>query len=506
MKVFKKSITFILSLIFCFSVFSVCVSASETSISFSSSTVTVGSSVTVSVTVNPGQTFNAVSYNINYDESILQFVSSEQATGGAGVLKVVESFADKTSVSYSMVFTAIATGNCAVSVDNCLWSAGGSSETALSGASATVAVKDPVLSSNANLKSLSLNSGKLSPKFSASKTSYTAKVLYDVTKVNVSANVADASAKVVSVTGNTNLKVGENTVVVTVQAADGTQKKYTIIVTRLKEGEIISTEDETGEETIIDTTKLETTVGGTTYTISTELPEDKILTGFNASTLEYNGIEVPVAVDESKNYTIYYLKSSEGEELLPFVFDEELKTFDFLKYLVIGNNVYIFEEIPDEYAVPEGLYPSNIKISDFSVECFSITDESQSDFHYVYCYFNGEYGIYRYDSVENTLQRYPQLKLLTLAEIEKEENNNIFKRFASLSTNAKIIFICLAIAVVGAITLIVFLIIYLVKRFSKGNNDILLEPFDDDFDEIEEVSEESFEIIEDNEEITETEE
>lgn len=494
MKLLKKSIVLILTLVFCFSVFSVCVSAANTTISFSSNTVTVGSSVTVTVTVNPGQTFNAVSYNVNYDENILQFSSSEQATGGAGVLKVVESFADKTSVSYSMVFTAIATGNCAVSVDNCLWSAGGSSETAISGASATLSVKDPVLSSNANLKSLSLNSGKLSPKFSASRTSYTSKVLYDVTKVNVSANVADGSAKVVSVTGNTNLQVGENTVVVTVQAADGTQKKYTIVVARLKEGEIISTEDETGEETIIDTSKLETTVGGNTYTISTELPEDKLLKGFKSSTVEYNGIEVPVAVDEFESYTIYYMKSADSEELLPFLYDSELKTFDFLKFLVIGDNVYIFEELPDEYAVPDGLYPSNLNISDFSVECFSITDETQSDFHYVYCYFNGEYGIYRYDSLENTLQRYPQLQLLTLAE--KEENDNFYTRFSSLSTNAKIIFICLIIAVLGATTLIVLLIINLIRRFSKRNDDIIFESFDEDFDEIEEDSKEIFEITE----------
>ena len=499
MRILKKSIILLFTLILCFSLFSVCTSAaSNASISFSSNTVTVGSSVTVTVTVNPGQTFNAVSYNVNYDESILQFTSSEQATGGAGVLKVVESFADKTSVSYSMVFTAIATGNCAFSVDNCLWSAGGSSETAFGGASASLSVKDPVLSSNANLKSLSLNSGKLSPKFSTSRTSYTSKVLYEVTKVNVSANVADRSAKVVSVTGNSNLQVGENTVVVTVQAADGTQKKYTIIVTRLKEGEIISTEDETGEETIIDTSKLETTVGGTSYTISTELPEDKILSGFKASTLEYNGIEVPVAVDESENYTIYYMKSSDSDELLPFIYDTKLKAFDFLKYLVVGSNVYIFEEIPDEYVIPEGLYPSNLKISDFSVKCLSISDETQSDFHYVYCYYGGEYGIYRYDSVENTLQRFPQLELLTSSEIKE---NNLLMRFNTLSTNAKIIFICLIIAVLGAITLIVFLIIYLVKRFSKSNDDILFESLDEDFDEIEEEQ-----VVIDIEEITETEE
>ena len=106
--------------------------------------------------------------------------TQQQYVGGAGVLKVVESFGDKTSVSYSAVFTAIATGNCDVTVDNGLWSAGGSTETAFAGASATLTVKDIKLSDNANLSSLSINTGAISPKFSKNTTTYTASVPFEV--------------------------------------------------------------------------------------------------------------------------------------------------------------------------------------------------------------------------------------------------------------------------------------------------------------------------------------
>lgn len=521
MKILKNLSIYFLTLIILVSAFSFSTSAaSNATIAFSSNTVTVGDSVTVTVTVNPGQTFNAVSYNISYDESILEFVSSDQATGGAGVLKVVESFGDKTSVSYSAVFTAIATGTCGITVDNCLWSAGGSTETPFDGASASLTVKDIKLSNNANLSSLSINTGAISPKFSKNTTTYTASVPFEVTKVNVAANVADSTAKVVSVTGNT-LKVGKNDVVVTVRAADGTQKKYTIVVTRKEEVKETPSKPESKpesnvsskpenstsskEETADDNkTKLETNVDGENFTIVEEIPEDKVLNGFQNSKTEFNNTEVDVLTDKGGNFTIYYLDSEDGsDDFVPFIYNEETNNFEQLKYITVGENVYIFSEIPADFTVPENMYPSNIQISDFSVKCLSYNNPELEDFHYVYCYSNGAYGYYRYDSFEKTIQRFPDLQLVASVDTEQEKetsSNNLIERFTSLSTNGKIILICLAIAVIGAVTLIIFLIIYIIKKFAKGNDDFLIESLSDDFDEIEENEQ----IIEDD--INETEE
>lgn len=453
--------------------------ASNATISFSKNTVSVGDSVTVSITVNPGKTMNAVQYVINYNETVLQFVSSDQMTGGAGVLQVVESFGDKTSVTYSGVFTAIATGECAVSVSDCLWSAGGTSEVSFGGASAKVTVKDAALSNNANLKSLSLNTGSLSPKFSASRTSYTAKVAYETTKVNVSATASDSGAKVVSISGNTDLKVGSNTVTVTVQAADGSQKKYTIVVTRLKEGESL-TDDTASEPETPEVNPLETTISGTPYTVAAEIPEQYVLNGFTVSTTSYNGTDISVLSDD--NYTIYYLKSAESEDLVPYTYNKELEVFEKLKYMSFGKSTYIFEEIPDEYAVPENMYLSNLKISDFLVECLSSNGTDSQDFHYVYCYTNGSCAVYRYDSLEETLQRYPELTLVTLEDAA--EKDTFLARVNSLSTNAKVILACLCIAVLGALALLVFFIIFIVKKIANRNVNIEFEEMVDDFDEV----------------------
>ncbi|WCN39674.1 cadherin-like beta sandwich domain-containing protein [Aneurinibacillus uraniidurans] len=97
-------------------------------------------------------------------------------------------------------------------------------------------------SSVADLSSLLLSAGTLSPSFSSSTTSYTASVSNATTSLKVTPTVADAYATVTvngaSVTSGTAsssipLTVGSNTITVVVTAQDGsTTKSYTISVTR----------------------------------------------------------------------------------------------------------------------------------------------------------------------------------------------------------------------------------------------------------------------------------
>lgn len=488
-KILSLLVVFILVISNCFTASA----ASNAIISFNNQTFSVGDNVSVTVKINPGVAMYAVDFHVNYDEQILQY-NNGASSGGAGALRILESPSGDTSVSYTMNFTAIKSGTCTISVSNCVYEklgANGAEPVNFGGASDKLTVKDPELSSNANLKSLSINTGSLSPKFSQNRTSYTAKVANNVTKVNVTANVADASAKVVSVTGNSNLKVGENNVVVTVQAANGTQKKYTIVVTRSKENDAVTSnpEDTSSENTTPEEpSPLETVIADTTYTIATEIPENLLFKGFSLSTVKYNEVEVPVATDKNSVYNIYYLKAADSEELVPYTYDEKLKTFERLKYLASGENLYIFEKIPEEYKPYNNLYFSNLNIANFSAECFSSNEKALKDFHYVYCYSNGEYSIYRYDSLENTMQRYPEFLKASETESKAEKRDTILTRFSSLTLNGKIIIIGLLIAVLGAIALIVFLIIFIIKKSSKKGGNIAFEPYDD-FDEISEEDE-----------------
>ncbi|MCR8846359.1 cadherin-like beta sandwich domain-containing protein [Paenibacillus sp. SC116] len=95
-------------------------------------------------------------------------------------------------------------------------------------------------SSNADLSSLVLSAGTLSPAFVSGTTSYTANVASSVTELDVTPSVADSKASV-TVNGaavasgsasRVSLNVGANTITVVVTAEDGTPKTYTVTVTR----------------------------------------------------------------------------------------------------------------------------------------------------------------------------------------------------------------------------------------------------------------------------------
>ena len=100
-----------------------------------------------------------------------------------------------------------------------------------------------LLSANANLSALSLNSGTLSPVFVATSTSYTASVASNINSITVTPTVEDASATVKvngttvtsgSASGAITLAAGSNTITVVVTAPDGTTTKtYTINVNKL---------------------------------------------------------------------------------------------------------------------------------------------------------------------------------------------------------------------------------------------------------------------------------
>ena len=85
-------------------------------------------------------------------------------------------------------------------------------------------------SGNANLAGLSCGDYALSPAFSAGTTEYSVTVPYDVSRLPLDYRAADGGANV-SVSGN-QLSVGVNTVVLTVTAANGATRRYTISVTR----------------------------------------------------------------------------------------------------------------------------------------------------------------------------------------------------------------------------------------------------------------------------------
>lgn len=480
----KKTLLVLLTLMFATSIFSLTATAvASATLSFSSSKPTVGQSVTVKVTINGGEPIYNTTFDLTYDSNVLEYVNADiTTTGGAGVVKASPNPEGASKATYSFNFKTISAGTSRISVSGGAYGV----ENDLSfAASANMIVSDVTKSDNANLKSLSLSKGTLSPKFSASKTSYTATVAKSVTEVKIYATAQDSGAKV-AISGESALKEGKNTRTVTVTAPSGAQKTYTITITRSEEDTASSEPDQSSEPEV---NPYETTLDGTTYTVLNDISGITLPTGFSSEKAEYNGSEVDVAKDKDNNYTLYYLKSAGGGNPEPYVLSENSNTFERLQYAVFGDKTYIFAETPEDETAPDGYYETAVKIGDFSVKAFAANDTELTDFYYVYCFYENGFRMYRYDSRENVIQRSPEFKLTAVGAEKLPDSAGLSQRFASLSANAKVIVIGLLIAAVGAVALIVLLILKLISSRkmpydSDEEEDVMFKPtFDEVSDE-----------------------
>ncbi|NLW88572.1 MAG: cadherin-like beta sandwich domain-containing protein [Clostridiaceae bacterium] len=183
-----------------------------------------------------------------------------------------------------------------------------------SSASASVTIKTPVpLSGNANLSSLKVSPGSLSPGFSSSRTSYSMEVGEDVSKVTVTAVAEHSKAKVTLNGVQNNIKPGVNTIKITVKAEDGTTKVYSIKVTRATgptgtptpTPQPLPLMEYLGQELMIIPIDEDTTT-----------PE-----GFTPSTSTYKGVEIPVFMGPS------FAGSSDRILLVQLLFESDIKLF-----------------------------------------------------------------------------------------------------------------------------------------------------------------------------------
>lgn len=104
-------------------------------------------------------------------------------------------------------------------------------------------------SNNTNLSELKLSEGTLV--FDKEKTEYKVTVAYNIEKIEVTTKTEDEKAKF-EITGNEELKVGENIISIKVTAEDDSEKEYKIIVIRKEENANLSSNSKLRSLTIKD--------------------------------------------------------------------------------------------------------------------------------------------------------------------------------------------------------------------------------------------------------------
>ena len=311
--------------------------------------------------------------------------------------------------------------------------------------------KEEKKSSNASLGSLVISAGTLSPEFSAATKDYTATVDYSCSSLAVTANPADSKASVTSVTGNDSLEVGENTVSVVVTAEDGSTSTYNIVVTRRAEDDPENADKQDNWKKF--------DINGTEWTMVNDIPEDVVPEGFEHSKTVIDGLEYNTLHGTFGDITLVYLQSESGNGL--FVYDAaQNAAYEFVR--INSESHFIVVLLPKVDDVPEGYNEISLSIEGKGVATayqtkVEKTDDQTKDFYLVYAMNdNGESGWYTYDSVDGTYMR-TELSTPTVAQEENDTTKSelvpgIANKYLVLAAIlVLIIFILLLLLIVSAV-------------------------------------------------------
>ncbi len=497
-----------------------------TSVSVSSGNVNIGDTVTVTVKASgpSGEKANAT-MTLSYDANVLQFVNCNTTYGGGGGSVIA------TGESYTVTLKAIGAGNAALSVsgsDGVIFdtneemdsmsgssasvtvnnaaggtgtatgNASGGAGTTAGNASGTAAGGTGTQSADNSLKSLTISPGTLSPAFTGKTTTYSAMVGSDVTSIAVSATPVNAKAVVESVTGNTELKAGANTIKVVVKAENGVTATYTINVTKQSGATAEPSDNEQAEETPEQTEYAgETvTVSGTPYQIADDFTAEDIPADFAEGTINYHGTDYKGVSFEKGSLGLLWMKTADAADAGGrfFVYDGTRDTcYPFVK-LSHGEKYVIALLAPIDFTMPENYVQTELAAGDAgTITAYQTAQEETelvSDFYMFYAASSdGTEGWYQYDGLEGTYQRANSIGVQQDEEAAddtditylQEEYDALSQRYTEEKAFSRNV---MAVLVFILAVLVIVIINLLIHRFRKGNNDDFSE---DDFADDEEA-------------------
>lgn len=446
--------------------------ASSAKISFSDPSATVGQEFSVNVKISSQDgNLGASDVVLSYDPSVIEFVSGNNASGGAGSVRLVGTMDSNSTkaFSYTLKFKAVQAGNTSISVGSYeVYDSDAQAVTVSKTGTASVKVKAPATSSaEAALSSLKISPGTLSPAFSPNVTSYTAQVGASVDKLAVSASAKDSKAKVL-VSGDSGLKVGANTVVCKVTAEDGqTTKSYTITVNKLDTVDVPS-EAETGAETEavgttpVVTNGLDVEIDGVSYTVATEFDASLLPEGYTQSTCTYGGSEVQCG--NGNDLTLLYLQGADGNGAFYIYIPESGVLSPYVTIDVTAKSILVLPS-DESVQIPDGFMETTIQLNGtYKVQGWVWKSDEQQKYCVVYgMNESGEKSLYRYDIAEKTFQRYFEDPSLA-TKYDDAQVEEIVDKYNALCRDYNIRFVMLAVLGVACVILFFIVINLLLKR------------------------------------------
>ena len=364
----------------------------------SKSTVYVGDTVKVSVTVSTGEKIYGLNYNVYYDSAKLSYIDSE-STFPEGVAEPYTK--GKDSVTNTWTFKAkeegtvkFSTSSINVTTDSSNFDinsssvtmtikkpnnvSGGGSNNNNGGGNTTKPSTDYKYSENNNLSSLNVEGFEF--EFDKNKTDYSITVPNDTKSVKMGATAEDGKARVNGI-GDFEVKEGDNLIEVVVTAENGDKKTYNLNIV------------------VEEATPIEVKVGDDTYSVVRKadlLPS--ALATFEASTTLIKGEEVPCYHSNITDFYLLGLRDKDGEIDL-YRYDAKEDKFYVYNQLQIGG-IYIALLDGD---VPDGYKLGSVKINEKEYSAF--IKDGAYPLLYGINLESGEKNYYSYDDNEGTIQK-----------------------------------------------------------------------------------------------------
>ncbi len=232
---------------------------------------------------------------------------------------------------------------------------------------------------NCNLKDIKLSTGTLSPKFSPYRTSYYVQVGSSVDKIDIRA-IAESGNAVITYNGKKlsslkdfPLQYGDNTVVITVRAEDGSTKSYTITIHREKK-------EDAKKDTNAYLKDIQVSVGKLSPDFSKEKTEYKVVVDANTDKIDikaiaesskaeitYNGKKVSSLKDLDLKYgdnkVVITVRAEDGtlKDYIVNIYRESKYTLKF------DRNLYQFSMYTEnlDFAILYKVYKNGIETTDY---------------------------------------------------------------------------------------------------------------------------------------------
>ena len=488
--------------------------ASSLSVGVSASSVKIGDTVTVSITVPAGV---SATVNVTYPSGTFSFSSASDtasANGGTVSMTIGSYGSSNTKTTGTMKFKAKAAGSATFSASAPIAGNQDGDRVSVGGASASVRVKNEANADSSNksdsrdnsdasdnnsndnktksadnsLASLTLSSGSLSPAFKYNVTNYTAEVANDVTSVVVSAKTSNANATVESVKGGENLSVGANKIQIVVKAENGVTATYTITVTRKESGD---TTDDNEDEPEPDNTDVPQEqcydIGGVKMYPSEDGDESQIPEGFALSEITLWEKVYPYWVNDTigSDIGLIYLVD-ENKENGAWYRISEASPYEANTFICFKSEYGYIIATPEKMneTAPAGYTSETVNIEGKGVvDAFVKAGDEEKCLIYAVNQ-DGVYGLYQYDLQDRTYMRYKEASVAEDTQVPEEPTIEDNTKVSDLESQNRLLFY--AFIVVVAILLIV-IVILVVKRRHDGDD----YEDDDDYEEEDEEEEET---------------